>query len=58
MPSFDGARPFAKLAALFLASAAIASPYAGCSGWIAVLLALYFLLRFFNALEARGFRKR
>jgi len=53
MPSFDGAKHFAKLAILFLASALIASPYAGCSGWIGVLLALYFLLPFFNALEAR-----
>jgi hypothetical protein len=57
MPSFDGARHFGKLAVLFLLSACIAFPYAGCSGLMAVLLALYFLLIFFNALETRDKRE-
>lgn len=59
MPAFDGAKHFARVTLVILASSLIATPYAGCWGWIAALLALYFLLPFFNGLEthAGGARK-
>ena len=53
MRSFDGAKYFAQLVVVYLMSALIASPYVGCSGWVAALVALYVLLGFFNALERR-----
>lgn len=58
MPAFDGAKHFARLAVLFALAAVIAMPYAGCSGWIGVLLALYLLLSFFNRLEERDFSQK
>jgi hypothetical protein len=56
MPQFDGARHFSVLATVFLVGALIASPYAGGAGWVGVLIGLYFLLIFFNALEARDLK--
>ncbi len=50
---FDGARHFGQVAIVIAAATLLASPAIGWWGVLGSVVALYYLLSFFNALEKR-----
>lgn len=50
---FDGARHFGQVAIVIAAATLLAAPAVGWWGVLGAVVALYYLLSFFNALEKR-----
>ena len=50
---FDGARHFGQVAIVIAAGTLLAAPAVGWWGLLGAVVALYYLLSFFNALEKR-----
>lgn len=50
---FDGARHFGQVAIVIVAAMLLAAPAVGWWGVLGAVVALYYLLSFFNALEKR-----